>query len=162
RHAAIFESFTQADGSTTRKHGGTGLGLTISRHLIHLMGGRIGVHSELGAGSTFWIELTFEKAAPVRAPADEPLVRPGLRMLVLRGNAMVRATLRNALTHWGYETDEAQTITEASATLRAAQAGLPFHVAIVDLAMLGADVDESVRLLRADPELADLRWIAMM
>jgi PAS domain S-box-containing protein len=74
RQAAIFESFTQADDSTTSRYGGTGLGLTICRQLIELMGGHMGVESELGRGSTFWFELTFEKAA-----VDAPAVREQLR-----------------------------------------------------------------------------------
>jgi two-component system sensor histidine kinase RpfC len=64
----IFESFTQADSSIARKYGGTGLGTTISRDLINLMGGQIGLHSEPGVGSVFWFELTFDKLA-----ADNPV-----------------------------------------------------------------------------------------
>ena len=71
RREAIFESFTQADDSTTRTYGGTGLGLTICRQLIELMGGRIGVESESGRGSTFWFEITLPFDSPGEAVGEE-------------------------------------------------------------------------------------------
>ena len=73
RQADVFESFTQADDSTTRVYGGSGLGLAICRHLVTLMGGRMGLESRPGSGSTFWIELTMafpkrDAVAAWRAP----------------------------------------------------------------------------------------------
>jgi two-component system sensor histidine kinase/response regulator len=102
RQVAIFDSFTQADGSTSRRFGGTGLGLAISKKLIELMHGTIGVRSTVGKGSTFRIELEMELGAQVD---DAPLVAPpaGCRVLVVDDNPTNRKLLLTILREWDCE-----------------------------------------------------------
>ena len=101
KHAAIFESFAQADASTTRKFGGTGLGLAIASQLSHLMGGRIRVDSILGAGSTFHAEIPFQRADDLSLRSalhvvEQPRFGGSLRILIAEDNA-VNALLAKVL-----------------------------------------------------------------
>src|SRR4030095_867814 len=101
--AAVFEAFTQVDGSSSRRYGGTGLGLTISRRIVELMGGTIGVESELRGGTTFTGELPFERRAGAEAgPESDRAAIAGARVLIIDDNATNRRVLREHLTDWGW------------------------------------------------------------
>jgi signal transduction histidine kinase/DNA-binding response OmpR family regulator len=153
RHAAIFESFTQADGSTTRRYGGTGLGLTICRQLVELMSGRISLESEPGKGSTFAVELTLEKQAAAPAPALPGTLR-GLKVLAVDDNATNRRILREQLGAWGCTVAEAADGHEALAQLTQAADTAPFQLVLLDMQMPDLDGEATARLIKADPRLA--------
>jgi len=142
KQAAVFEAFTQADASTTRKFGGTGLGLTISSRLATLMGGKLWVESELGRGSKFHLTLPFE----VR-PDSSPQVARGqlsdlanLHALVVDDNTTNRRILEEVLGGWGLR---AVVVDGGAAAIRAmeraVQQGDPFRLALIDYEMPGMD-----------------------
>ena len=115
----IFESFTQADGSTTRKYGGTGLGITICKQLVELMGGEIGVESEKDHGSTFWFTVSLAKPAETQklaAQLDGDL--SGLKVLVVDDNVTNRFVLTEYLKSWDCNPIEAYSGNEALVLLK--------------------------------------------
>src|SRR5262249_39138820 len=97
--ARIFESFTQADQSTTRRFGGTGLGTAIAKQLVGLMGGRIGVESAVGLGSTFWFEAPLDKQAEQADTGTGELA--GARVLLVGFPDATREPIEGALGGWG-------------------------------------------------------------
>ncbi len=118
RQQAIFDAFTQADGSTTRVFGGTGLGLTISARLVALMGGALTVASAVGKGSTFAFDLPLQVASG--QPATEPLgvgALAGRRLVVVDPQAASRAALAGWLAGWGARVDAVGTVDEAVAAI---------------------------------------------
>ncbi len=161
RQATIFESFTQADGSTTRRYGGTGLGLTICRQLAELMGGSIGVESEPGKGSTFWLQLTLEKAPEVSAVAPPPETLQGLRVLVVDDNATNRFILRRQLESWGADPHEARSGGEALAMLHRAADSEPFQLVLLDFHMPEMDGVDTARAIKVDRRFATLPLVLL-
>ncbi len=158
---SLFRPFVQVDGSVTRRFGGTGLGLAISRQLIELMGGRVGIESEVGRGSTFWFEL------PLRRPRGWPSgQRPaagdlsGTRILIVDDNATNCRVLERMLAAWGCRTATATGGPEALAALRAAS-GDPFRAALVDFQMPEMDGTAVARAIRDDPGLRGIPLILL-
>jgi PAS domain S-box-containing protein len=155
----IFEAFTQADSSATRKYGGTGLGLAITAKLVALMGGEIWVESEVGSGSVFHFTSRFEFAdEPGRlvAPAD-PEILQGLGVLVVDDNRTNRLILKEMLSAWGMRAEAVGDGQSALFSLRNAQkSGLPFGLVITDMQMPEMDGLSFSEKIRHNAALADI------
>jgi len=153
----IFGSFTQVDASTTRKYGGTGLGLAICKQLVELMGGAIGVESEVGRGSTFWFAVPLETREEYQVQPDftHAEIRD-LKVLVVDDNGTNREILVQQLASWGCRCEEAADADAALTMLReAAAAGAPFRLAIVDRDMPEIGGEELAETVKAQPKIRD-------
>ncbi|MDY6804044.1 MAG: PAS domain S-box protein [Cyanobacteriota bacterium] len=178
----LFRSFSQVDGSHTRKYGGTGLGLAICKQLVELMGGEIGVESSPGRGSTFWFEVPFSVTGktfsvtgktfsvtgkmPVTAstleilPASKPqspTLLSGKKVLVVDDNSTNRKAIRLWATSWGMEVEE---VAEAERTLAILQER-SFSLVLLDLQMPNLSGDTLGQLILSEPSLAGIKLVLM-
>ncbi|MBK7673880.1 MAG: response regulator [Candidatus Accumulibacter sp.] len=144
----VFERFAQADGSTTRQFGGTGLGLAICRRLVELMGGQIGLESQLGRGTRFWVDLMLPEVPDADAA---PALFPGLdgvRVLAVDDNPTCLDILKTQLAGWGMAVTCAASGEEALRAMHGAvSAGAPFELVIMDRHM--PLMDDGLQLVQA-------------
>jgi PAS domain S-box-containing protein len=158
----LFESFSQADGSTTRKYGGTGLGLAISKQLTELMGGQIGVESEPGRGSCFWLQLPFELGTANEPSLQDPLVE-GLAVLVVDDSDTYRTILAADIESFGASATVAASASEALESMRRkAKEGDGFDLVLIDLDLQGMSGLELAGAMAADPMLADVPAVGLV
>jgi signal transduction histidine kinase/CheY-like chemotaxis protein len=158
KQESIFEPFTQADASTTRKFGGTGLGLTISSRLVEMMGGKIWVKSEMGRGSEFHFttKLGIALAKPAELEALAPMVNlRGVKVLVVDDNRTNRRILERMLRRWELAVTSVEGAEEALEQMCSAlEAGEPFELILTDMHMPHMDGFALVEQIRQRPELS--------
>ena len=148
--ARLFNEFEQGDVSTTRLYGGTGLGMAISKKLAELMGGVIGVRSELGRGSTFWVELPFETSTKIPENALYLQSITGSRVLIIDDLEDARTIVAAMTSQLGLRTDLCDSGSEGLNLIRQAdQESDPYQVVIVDLKMPALDGLETAHLLKS-------------
>lgn len=117
----LFQSFSQVDTSTTRNYGGTGLGLAISRKIVELMGGTMGIESEVGFGSTFWFEISFVTVTEANPVLFTNTSLTGMRVLIVDDNSIRQAILKNHVTEWGLDPVVTSSVDEALAAIERAE-----------------------------------------
>ncbi len=164
KQESIFSPFTQADSSTTRKYGGTGLGLTISARMVAMMGGRVWLESEVGRGTQF--HFTARLKVSSNGPESEIVVPletlNGLRILVVDDNKTNRRILQGMLTRWGAQTMCTEGAVQALSELdSASNAGQPYQLVLTDMHMPDMDGFGLVEEIRRSPEILPVTVIML-
>jgi len=158
----LFQSFSQADGATTRKYGGTGLGLAICKRLVEMMGGTIGVMSRVGEGSCFWFTVNLRKQADGSRRAHlSAAVLAGLRILIVDEKAINRRMLEQMTKKWGMQPTLVHSGSEALDVLSGGPMQSRFDLALLDVDMSPTDGIELARAIKARPEGGDAKLVLL-
>jgi two-component system sensor histidine kinase/response regulator len=163
RQAAVFSSFTQVDGSTTRRFGGSGLGLSISKRLVELMGGQMGLESEEGKGSTFWFTIPFGKQDKrQKLPMKTRQSVRGSHILIVDDNATNRTILTKTLVSFGCFPEEVASGREVLSLLKRRMAeDRPFDAILLDHQMPDMDGEDVALAVRSEPLMDNTRILIL-